>query len=74
MHAFGYFKDRLNEKEKKFFLKSLEDYRKGTVPLSSILTMLRMWIIRFDETYLGTQRFFSPYPKELEAAKEAIFT
>jgi uncharacterized protein YbgA (DUF1722 family)/uncharacterized protein YbbK (DUF523 family) len=74
MHAFGYFKDRLNEKEKKFFLKSLEDYRKGTVPLSSILTMLRMWIIRFDEAYLGTQQFFSPYPKELEAAKEDIFT
>lgn len=74
MHAFGYFKDRLNDKEKRFFLASLEEYRSGAVPLCTILTMLLMWIIRFDEAYLGTQRFFSPYPKELEAAKEDIFT
>ena len=74
MHAFGYFKEQLNEKEKIFFLTSLDSYRAGTTPLNSILTMLRMWIVRFDEDYLSTQTFFSPYPKELETLKEDIFT
>lgn len=27
--------------------------------------ILRSWVVRFNESYLGRQTFFNPYPEEL---------
>ncbi len=65
MHAFGYFKDKLSKKEKSFFLDSIELYRIGRISLASLISIVKSWIVRFDEQYLEQQQYFSPYPEPL---------
>jgi uncharacterized protein YbgA (DUF1722 family) len=65
MHALGYFSTKLSHEEKAFLLDSLEQYRRGRVPLSVPINLVRSWIVRFEEDYLSNQVFFQPYPLEL---------
>jgi uncharacterized protein YbgA (DUF1722 family) len=65
MHAMGYFKNEISSGEKSFFLDSIEKYRNGIFPLFVCLNILKSWIIRFNNEYLGEQTFFEPYPEEL---------
>jgi uncharacterized protein YbgA (DUF1722 family)/uncharacterized protein YbbK (DUF523 family) len=65
MHALGYFKKDISSNEKKYFLKMLERYRDGKVPLSAVLSILQSWIIKYDKEYLHSQTYFNPYPEEL---------
>jgi len=63
-HALGYFDD-LSAAEKAFFLGALEDYRGGRVPMSVPASIVRSWIVRFDQPYLAGQSYFQPYPEDL---------
>lgn len=65
MHALGYFSEGLTPKEKAFFLKTLEEYRKAKVPLSVPAGIARSYVVRFETDYLMQQTFFRPYPEEL---------
>jgi len=65
MHALGHFSDRLNDGEKAMFLDMLQRYREGKVTICPATTLLKAWIVRFDEEYLRTQTFFEPYPQDL---------
>ncbi len=65
LHIFGYFKEELSAEEKGYFLDVLEDYNDKKVPFSVPLTVLRGWVVRFDEPYLKLQSIFEPFPKEL---------
>lgn len=65
MHAFGYVKGNISSEEKQFFFKAVEQYRNGKISLASVLTLLKSWIIRFNEPFLSQQTFFSPYPDAL---------
>jgi uncharacterized protein YbgA (DUF1722 family)/uncharacterized protein YbbK (DUF523 family) len=65
MHALGYFSERLTSGEKAFFLQCVEEYRAGKAPLSVSTSLLRSWIIRFEQDYLAEQAFFQPYPEAL---------
>jgi len=64
MHAMGYFSDELDAKEKQHFLRSLEWYAEGKVPLTAPLLMVRSWALRRGEEYLLQQVLFEPYPEE----------
>jgi uncharacterized protein YbgA (DUF1722 family)/uncharacterized protein YbbK (DUF523 family) len=65
MNSMGYFSKRFSREEKKFFLKSLNDYKSGVIPLSVIMGIFNSWLLRFEDNYLVSQSFFEPYPKEL---------
>jgi len=65
MHALGYFSDRLTPAEKGHFLDVLAAYRQGVLPLGAPVSILRSWIVRFEEPYLADQAFFRPYPDAL---------
>jgi uncharacterized protein YbgA (DUF1722 family) len=65
MKTMGYFSYQLSKDEKSFFLKSLENYKAGRLPLSASLSILKAWIIRFQEKYLMNQTFLEPYPEQL---------
>ena len=65
MHAMGYFKKVLNEREKAHFLDTLERYRAGKAPLSALLAVIEVWIARWGQEYLEEQVYFSPYPLDL---------
>jgi uncharacterized protein YbgA (DUF1722 family)/uncharacterized protein YbbK (DUF523 family) len=63
--AAGYFTSKLTSKEKAFFLDSANKYKLGLGPFSAPLSILKSWIIRFEEHYLEQQTFFEPYPERL---------
>jgi len=65
MHALGYFKKDLSHQEKEELLKYLEMYRKEQVPLVVPLTLLRHYIMKYDEPYLKEQLYFHPHPLEV---------
>ncbi|OGF62579.1 MAG: cytoplasmic protein [Candidatus Fischerbacteria bacterium RBG_13_37_8] len=65
MHAAGYFSKELNKEEKRFFNDYLKKYRENKITLSSILGILKSWIVRFNNEYLAQQSYFKPYPEEL---------
>jgi len=61
----GYFKHNLTAKEKEYFTEILQKYRDEKLPLSSITSVLKSWVVRFENEYLMDQRYFSPYPEGL---------
>jgi uncharacterized protein YbgA (DUF1722 family) len=71
LHIFGYYSKALNNEEKAYFLDTLEQYRSGQVPQMSVLSLLRSWAYRFDESYLRDQSIFEPFPKELVQARDS---
>ncbi|MGQ9677861.1 MAG: YbgA family protein [bacterium] len=66
LHTLGYFSRKLTSAEKGFFLDLIESYRTGRLPLSAPVSVVRSWIIRFNEQYLARQYFFKPYPEDLQ--------
>lgn len=72
-HTFGYISKDLKSKEKNFFIKSINDFRKGHVGLSVPISLMKSWIIRFDQPYLNKQTYFSPYPDELVEVENVNF-
>jgi uncharacterized protein YbgA (DUF1722 family)/uncharacterized protein YbbK (DUF523 family) len=65
MHGLGYISEHLTAREKTYFLDTLEQYRNRHVPLSVPTSVLRSWIVRFEESYLKDQVYFEPYPRDL---------
>ncbi|TMW73503.1 YbgA family protein [Alteribacter natronophilus] len=64
-HLLGFFKNSLSSREKEHFLTLLGQYRQKRVPLSSLLSLIRSWVYRFEQKYLTSQTYFEPYPSEL---------
>jgi len=64
-HAVGGVLKELSPQEKRFFSKSVLDYREKKVPLSVPLNLLHSWALRFDTEYLLMQTFTEPYPSAL---------
>jgi uncharacterized protein YbgA (DUF1722 family)/uncharacterized protein YbbK (DUF523 family) len=64
-HALGYFKTGLQGAEKAHFLKTVDKYREGKIPLSVPVGIINSWIARFGQEYLSGQTYFQPYPEEL---------
>jgi len=64
LHIFGYFKKDLTKEEKEFILTAIDEYKSGIIPLIAVTKILNLYVIRFDEQYLKTQKFLNPYPKE----------
>lgn len=71
MHALGYFSDNLTADEKAHFLDLLTAYREGRLPLVALTSLLRSWILRFEEPYLSEQAFFQPFPEALTSLKDS---
>lgn len=69
-HAFGPVSDGLASRERAFFLDQLAELRAGRLPLSSTLSALRSWALRFGGADLGRQAYLEPYPRELGGSSE----
>lgn len=72
-NSFGFISQYLNSEEKKLYLKSIEDFRKGHVGISVPVSIMKSWIARFDQKYLKQQTFFYPYPDELVDVEDINF-
>ena len=69
----GYFSHQLSKDEKLFFLSSVDKYRAGRLPLSACMSVLKAWIVRFNQEYLSSQTLLEPYPEQL-AELETVFS
>ncbi|NVJ52960.1 MAG: DUF523 and DUF1722 domain-containing protein [Campylobacteraceae bacterium] len=65
LHIYGYFKKVISKEEKDDILETLEDFKKGIVPLIAVIKIIKLYTNKFDIEYLKTQVFINPYPKEL---------
>lgn len=65
MHALGYFSERLEKREKAFFLETLDSYRQEKISLSVAIALIQSWMVRFQQPYLSTQNYFNPFPIDL---------
>ncbi len=65
MHAMGYFKKVLNHGEKTELIEHIAMYRNGEIPQVVPLTLLRHYIMKYDQPYLKEQVYFHPHPLEV---------
>lgn len=65
LHIVGYFKKLITKEEKEHLITACEEYKQGIIPLIAVTKLINLYVTRFDEKYLKTQKFLHPYPKEL---------
>lgn len=51
--------------------KGPEVFREGREALTGPLSVIGSWIVRFDEPYLASQRYFTPYPRQLRDLRDS---
>ncbi|MCS7237407.1 MAG: DUF523 and DUF1722 domain-containing protein [Thermoguttaceae bacterium] len=71
-HMLGFFSDKLDRESRQEVLATIEDFRKGQVPLVVPLVLIRHYVRVFDVEYLKGQVYLEPYPAEL-ALRSQIF-
>ena len=64
-HIQGYFSKRITPEERRYFQNVIEEYRRGGLPMSVPVQILKTWAIRFQEEYILRQVFLEPYPQSL---------
>ena len=64
-HIIGYFKNQLSSDDKKELLEVIENYHKGYIPLIVPMVLVKHYVRKFDEPYLGKQYYLNPHPLEL---------
>lgn len=64
-HVAGHFKRIGDVEGRREIERSIEDYRRGLVPLVVPITLLRHFVRRYDVEWLAAQTYLNPHPKEL---------
>lgn len=64
-HAAGYFRDRASLAERRELAGTIDEYRRGLLPLVAPITLLRSLVRVHAVDYLAGQTYLSPHPKEL---------
>jgi uncharacterized protein YbgA (DUF1722 family)/uncharacterized protein YbbK (DUF523 family) len=64
-HMVGYFKQTIDAASRDELLASIEDYRRGLLPLVVPVTLIRHHVRQQGVSYLAGQVYLDPHPKEL---------
>jgi len=64
-HILGYFREKLSAAERESIGETIEDYRRGVVPLIVPITIMRHYVKLLDIAYIADQIYLNPHPKEL---------
>ena len=65
-HLLGYFKRQLTAGEKEEVLETIENYRRGHLPLIVPVTLINHFVRKYDQPYLQNQVYLNPHPLELK--------
>ncbi|MBK0466224.1 YbgA family protein [Klebsiella aerogenes] len=65
MHIQGYFRERLNSRQRGELRDVILHYRAGLLPILAPLTLLKHYLAEYPDRYLLTQNYFDPYPQDL---------
>ncbi|QOY52511.1 YbgA family protein [Candidatus Sulfurimonas baltica] len=64
-HMAGFLKTFLDSNEKKILHEHIDDYANKIIPVIVPLSTLKLYVTKYNVTYLLEQTFLNPYPKEL---------
>jgi uncharacterized protein YbgA (DUF1722 family)/uncharacterized protein YbbK (DUF523 family) len=64
-HMAGHFKKALDERSRRELADTIDEYRRGMVPLVVPLTLIRHHVRMLDVPYLAGQTYLEPHPREL---------
>ena len=64
-HVLGYFRGRLDERDRRELAGLVDDYGRGLLPLIVPITLIRHHVTREGIAYLDGQVYLDPHPKEL---------
>jgi uncharacterized protein YbgA (DUF1722 family)/uncharacterized protein YbbK (DUF523 family) len=70
-HMMGYFKEQLSKDEKQELLETLDEYRKGYIPLIVPITLINHYVRKYKEDYLRQQIYLNPHPIALQLRNHA---
>lgn len=65
-HMLGYFKKQLTADEKQEMLEIIDEYMNGFLPLVVPVTLMRHYVRKYRQPWLGEQTYLSPHPLELQ--------
>ncbi|WP_300460732.1 DUF523 and DUF1722 domain-containing protein [Desulfobacula sp.] len=65
-HIMGYFKKDLSSGEKQELLSVFDQYISGYVPLIVPITLLKHYVLKYDQPWLKIQTYLNPHPFELK--------
>lgn len=65
-HVMGYFKQDLSGPEKQELISIFDQYRSGYLPLIVPITLIRHYVMKYDEPWLKLQTYLNPHPFELK--------
>ncbi|MBT8373837.1 MAG: YbgA family protein, partial [Deltaproteobacteria bacterium] len=66
MHILGFFKRDLTPFEKQELLTIIEQYRSGYVPLIVPITLIKHYVMKYEQPWLKIQTYLNPHPFELK--------
>lgn len=58
LHIWGYFKDTATNTEKKSFIKNIDEYKKGAVPMKTVKNNLWKMAVKYQQSYLLESYYF----------------
>ncbi|GIX41924.1 MAG: hypothetical protein KatS3mg129_1657 [Leptospiraceae bacterium] len=62
-HLFGYFSNKINYKEKQYFLTLIDKFRHRKINRKVLIELFRIYCLRFENPYLLRQKYFNPFPE-----------
>lgn len=65
-HLQGYFKRKLESKQRVDLARTIDKYRQGLLPLMAPLTLITHYLNLFPDPYLTQQVYLHPHPEELK--------
>jgi uncharacterized protein YbgA (DUF1722 family) len=71
LHMMGYFKKQLTSDEKQELIEVIDRYAREIVPLIVPVTLMRHYVRKYHEPYLGLQWYLDPHPTELALRNHA---
>ena len=66
LHIMGYFKRNLAREEKRELLEIIDQYSAGLLPLIVPITLIKHYVMKYDQPWLKTQTYLNPHPFELK--------
>jgi len=62
----GFFKRDLSSFEKEELIENIAQYRAGYVPLIVPITLIKHYVMKYDQPWLKVQTYLNPHPIELK--------
>lgn len=64
-HMLGFFKKDLTKEEKSHIKEQISLYNQKIIPLVSVISLIKIFSLKYNKEFLLQQKFLDPYPKEL---------